>query len=236
MKIERLLILLSLLIGSLNLYSQSVSIEQVWIDHNVYHNNQKGMKIHCKFHVYNFKNKNCHLCLMHYIEHADGRELWGNTQYYTTTDRHGNPQATAICGFDINPEWDDTVYYDWYVFMPYSALHINSGKFDLRVASLAWNKTADYWCADRVVYTPFTYTVNNSPKNSVTPAQQNVIVTPIYPAPAQQQSCGVCGGTGHCSICGGTGKSPNHAPGINASCGGCGGTGKCATCRGMGVL
>lgn len=212
--------------------AQTVSIDKVWIEYDVYHNSQKGMKIYCNFTVHDYKNQNCNMSVVHRIEHADGRELWGNTPGYYSIGKHGNTQVTAVCGFDITPGWEHTIFNDWWVFMPYSALHIYNGKRDLRVATSAWDKTHDNWCADKIVYTPFWYDSGNSnpPGSSSSP----VYVTPASPVVPQVQQCGVCHGTGRCSICGGSGISPNHAPGIIAKCGGCGGTGLCPTCSGRG--
>lgn len=232
--------------------AQLVRIEKVWIDHNVFNNGQKGMKIHTKFTVDDFQGQTFDLKLMHYIEHSDGRELWGNTQNYCTIDRHGNPQATAMVGWTITPGYQYTTYDDWWVFMPYSALHCQNGKYNLRVVTLVHNTTHDRWCAKSAYYTPFTYSISN-PK-TYTPGTSgrmidntymndlngNRITVPTTPAPSTPGSdydrhkakCSGCNGTGMCRHCNGSGKVNNY----KSNCSLCHGTGRCQSCHGQGFI
>lgn len=240
--------------------AQLVRFEKVWIEHNVYYNNQKGMNIHASFTVDNFQGQTCHLNLMHYIEHSDGRELWGNQNGYYTIDRHGNPQATVKVGFDITPEWQYTTYNDWWIFMPYSAFCISNGHYDLRVVSLAHNTTHDRWCAKAAQYTPFTYDVSapkpQAPANKTfTPGASGLMIdntymndlngnrvfvpdgnvnsnTPSSNYNRHEAQCAGCHGSGRCQHCGGTGWVNNN----RSKCSLCHGTGRCQSCAGTGKI
>lgn len=239
----------------IGLSAQSVTLEEVWVDHNEWLNNQQGMKIHTKFSVHNGRGIPMRLRLYHYMEYDNGTPIWGNTPNYHTIDSNGNTQATCWCDFDINPDYDHTTYNDWWVFMPYSALHLYNGSYNCKIVTLSHDITHNSWNAEARHYVSFTYSNGNqnvAPQympnyvqqvpNTVQNTPSCLDQTPYYvspygvtPTPTYGNTpCGVCNTTGRCSICGGSGVSPNHAPGIHVDCGGCGGTGKCATCGGRG--
>lgn len=93
------------------------SIEKVWVDHNVYENGSKGMRIHVKFNIYNLKSKQCNAAAYFYTE--SGNALKDKNQSYRTTS------GEVSCGEDFKPGYENTLYSDFKLFMPYSELHVN---------------------------------------------------------------------------------------------------------------
>ncbi len=103
-------------------------IHKVWVDHNVYEDGVKGMRVHVKFSVYGMKGKSGQCAL--YFYDNQGESLRDINQRYRTSN--GNVATHD----DFTPGYENTIYNDFDVFMPYSELHITrsgSYKFDVIV-------------------------------------------------------------------------------------------------------
>lgn len=128
----------------------SAKINKIWVDHNVYMDGRKGMKIHINMNAYNLKSKSCRASAYFYTE--SGTAL---------VDTNGNYQTTngkVSCGENFKPGYDNTIYEDFTLFMPYGELHITyKGSFKFKVC--LWNNSVspndEMVCSD---WTYFTYT------------------------------------------------------------------------------
>ncbi len=100
------------------------TVEVGQIDHNVLENDLLGMRIHLRVNVLNLNGVDCQAVA--YFEYAEG----GNLQDFDETyqDAAGNVAATV----DFAPLYDNTVYADMTLFMPYAQLHMAPGTYDLR--------------------------------------------------------------------------------------------------------
>ena len=132
-------------------------IEKVWVDYDVYWNDMKGMRIHTQLTVCGAKDVSFHMGITHYFEYADGRPLWGNSADYWTKDPQGNPQVAAWCDWDITPKSDKEDIQDWWRFIPYKALHLNSGKHKLRFWTFVKNDTSGKFIQEEAKVSYFDY-------------------------------------------------------------------------------
>ena len=103
----------------------SAEFEKIWVDYNVREEGRLGMRIHVKFSVYNMKDVDSYLAV--YFEKADGTRLTSANRKYSSTDGQ-----TAVFRA-LKPGYDDTIYKDLEVFMPYDELKLTNGKYDLKM-------------------------------------------------------------------------------------------------------
>ena len=103
----------------------SAAFQKIWVDYDVREEGRLGMRIHVKFSVYNMKEVDSYLAI--YFEKADGTKLTGNNRKYSSTDGQ-----TAVFRL-LKPGFEDTIYNDLKVFMPYDELNLANGKHDLKM-------------------------------------------------------------------------------------------------------
>lgn len=108
----------------------TASIERVWVDYNVTENGRKGMKIHVKFNVNGMKGEEGGVAAYFYCA-DDNSPLMSKNGRYEAVDK----QVTAYDS--ITPGYENTVYNDYDLFMPYDEIevgqHVNSsGKANLK--------------------------------------------------------------------------------------------------------
>jgi len=99
--------------------------EKIWVDYNVREKGRLGMRIHVKFSVYNMKDVDSQLAI--YFEKSDGTKLKSTSRKFSSKDG----QVAAYRA--LKPGYDDTVYKDLDVFMPYDELKLDKGKYDLKM-------------------------------------------------------------------------------------------------------
>ncbi|NDV57866.1 BACON domain-containing protein [Bacteroides sp. 519] len=114
-------------------------IESVWVDFDQYNSNYvKGMLIHVKFSANNMLGKRGR-CVA-YFHFKNGDKLLDYNQSYRTTD------GQVSVSDNFTPEYVNTIYNDFTLFMPYSELHIQSGqknvalKFNVQIYEEATRK------------------------------------------------------------------------------------------------
>lgn len=103
----------------------SAELEKIWVDYNVREEGRLGMRIHVKFSVYNMKDVDSYLAV--YFEKSDGTKLTTTNRKYSSTNGQ-----TAVFRL-LKPGYEDTIYKDLEVFMPYDELKLSSGKYDLKM-------------------------------------------------------------------------------------------------------
>lgn len=100
----------------------SVYINDCWLEHGVYVNNVKGMKIHCNLGIDNMRGKT--LCVIAYFaydynedERVPIKSRTGNAKYKSINNE--------ICTGDYAyAKYDETYWDDFILFMPYYELGV----------------------------------------------------------------------------------------------------------------
>lgn len=101
------------------------AFERIWVEYDALEGNQKGMRIHVKFTVYELKNTDCQVGI--YFQDENGNPLKDkNKRLYTTK---GNVAVFK----DLKPGFATTVYNDLQLFMPYAELDLGDGSFNLKM-------------------------------------------------------------------------------------------------------
>ena len=94
------------------------------MDHNQYQNSVKGMRIHVKFEVNNFKGAAGTVNAYFYQKDGDSLKDF-NGQYKTKIGQ-------VSVGEGFTPRYVNSTYEDFKLFMPYQELHIARGKHNLK--------------------------------------------------------------------------------------------------------
>ena len=130
--------------------AQQAEILDIWVDHNVFEDGHKGMRIHVKFTVDDLKDSEG-LCIA-YFYFADGRKLRDFNERFRTIDDQVSVSKT------FTPGYVNSIYRDFKLFMPYSELHISGiGKWDLKFKVQIYNRaTASFLAISDWIN--FTYT------------------------------------------------------------------------------
>lgn len=102
-----------------------VIFEDLWVDYDVMEDGKKGMRIHVKFTANNMKGIDSYVAV--YFEKKNGEAIQGLTTQY----RSKNGQLAVYKS--IKPAYDEAVYKDVQLFMPYSEINVSKGKHDLRL-------------------------------------------------------------------------------------------------------
>jgi uncharacterized protein YgiM (DUF1202 family) len=103
----------------------SATINRIWEEHNVFQDQQKGMKIHVKFNTYNMQNMQGR-CIA-YFYHNNGAALKDNNNSYRSSD------GQVSVGQNFKPGYKETLYEDFILFIPYNELHLPSeGRTNLK--------------------------------------------------------------------------------------------------------
>jgi hypothetical protein len=106
--------------------NMSATINRIWGEHNVFQGRQKGMKIHVKFNTRNMQNVQGKCTA--YFYYKNGTALKDNNNAYSSSD------GQVIVEYDFKPDYKESLYEDFVLFMPYNELHLPSeGKTDLKV-------------------------------------------------------------------------------------------------------
>lgn len=101
------------------------TFEKIWVDYNVTEDGDLGMRIHIKFEVYNMEGVDSKVII--YFQKSDGTDLTTSSSLYSSKD------GRVAVKKDLKPGFDDTVYKDLELFMPYSEFNLSSGKYNLKM-------------------------------------------------------------------------------------------------------
>lgn len=99
-------------------------IQKIWVDHNVYEEQKKGMRIHITFDVRNLKSKKCKANA--YFYYTSGKPLKDFNDELSTTDGNVAMHDT------FTPTYANSSFKDFQLFMPYDELHMGTGKYNLK--------------------------------------------------------------------------------------------------------
>ena len=101
-----------------------VTIDKVWVDYKATQDNETGLLIHLSLELKGYLNTKCQAIA--YFYYANGSPVPDVDKRFATVD--GKVCAIA----DFTPTFDDTVYNDLHIFMPYAQLETPPGKMDLK--------------------------------------------------------------------------------------------------------
>lgn len=102
-----------------------VTFDNMWVDYDVTENGKKGIRIHLKFSAINMKGIDAYAAV--YFQKKNGEKVDG----ISTEFRSKNGQLAVYKS--IKPAYDEAVYKDLQLFLPYSEIDVGTGKFDLRM-------------------------------------------------------------------------------------------------------
>jgi hypothetical protein len=108
-----------------NAPGEYAKLKRMWVDYNVTEKGRQGMRIHVSFSVYNMKGVGSYLAI--YFQKKDGSRLLSNNDAYRSRD--GRVAVFKL----LKPGYDNTVYEDEKLFMPYDELNLRRGKYDLQM-------------------------------------------------------------------------------------------------------
>lgn len=130
------------------------TINNITVDHNVYQNGYKGMRIHVKFDAYSVLNHTIKVCV--YFAYKNGSDLNGVVgSNYITPNGKATVQDTGTAHY-TNSTWSDFT-----LFMPYVNLNMASGCKDVSLEGQVGIRdvTTDEWLTSS--YKKFTFTFSN---------------------------------------------------------------------------
>ena len=113
----------------------TAQIETVTVEHDVYENDVKGMKIHLKFSVQNMKGFKGR-CVA-YMYYEDGTPLKDTNGSYRTTD------GQCSFGKDFTPSYDRSTFNDFVIFVPLKELEADKGEHNMKFSCTIWDKSSD---------------------------------------------------------------------------------------------
>ena len=125
-------------------------IQRVWVDHNQFEDEVKGMRIHVKFDVDHFKGHKGRVSAYFYKKNGDALKDF-NESYRTTG-------GMVSVGKNFTPSYVNAIYNDFKLFMPYKELHMVSGKHSLKFYVLLYNSDTSTNLSDQSDWVYFTYT------------------------------------------------------------------------------
>jgi len=103
----------------------SAKINKLWNEYDVIENDVKGMRIHVNFTIYNYKGRTGH-CLA-YFYNSNGTPLKDYNNAYNTSTGNVCTNSTFV------PSFDNTIYNDYVLFIPYTELDRIKGYYDLKL-------------------------------------------------------------------------------------------------------
>ncbi len=105
--------------------ASSAKINKVWVEENIYENGKAGMRIHVNMNTYNLNSKQCQLAVYFYTE--------SGTALIDTNARYNSAGGKVSLGENFTPPYDNALYEDYKIFMPYEELHTSNGNYKFYV-------------------------------------------------------------------------------------------------------
>lgn len=109
----------------------SATISRIWVDHDIYKYDQKGMNIHIKFYAYNMQNIGGR-CVVYFYS-TNGKIL----KAYNNSSNRTNSGYLSI-GEDFYP-YDRNYFSDFVLFFPYNEFNfLDEGETNLKAYAILW--------------------------------------------------------------------------------------------------
>lgn len=108
-----------------------LTIDKVWLEHNVVENGVKGMRIHSKFNVMGRMGQKIN-CVAYFYD-KDKNPLKDTNNKFCSED--GNISTSK----KFSPKYQTSYYEDFSFFMPYGELHLTKSHKDLNCKLIYWH-------------------------------------------------------------------------------------------------
>ena len=110
----------------------SAKIHRIWTEDDIYEDGVRGVKIHLNMNVYNLKSKQCRAVAYFYTN--------SGTALIDTNNKYHTKNGKVSCRKDFAPSYDNSLYKDFSIFMPYNELHTSTnGSYKLNV--VLWDQS-----------------------------------------------------------------------------------------------
>lgn len=195
-----------------------VVVHKTWIEYGVVSNNEEGIYLHTKFDVYGMKGKTIRVIFYFYNQRK--QKIFSDVSGYRTDDNHLCKSKTGT------PRWDNSVYDDFKVFIPYRVLPLKKGVNSWLVKARVYDETNKNFLDNNIKYAAFKRTAtsdntrNQIAQNTSTRTNSNYSSTKTTTQNTNNTSnvppyidCAYCHGTGKymCNYCAGNGwKMESH--------------------------
>lgn len=107
----------------------SATYDRVWAEYNVRRSGRLGMVVHLKGNVFDMKGKTGYIAF--YFQRKNGTKLLTSNQTYRSDDYDREGQVVSY--YAIAPGFENTVYEDASIFMPYDEFNLPRGTYELQV-------------------------------------------------------------------------------------------------------
>lgn len=105
----------------------SAKLKRMWIEYNVTEGAEKGMRIHVNYSVHGMKGVPSYLAL--YFAKESGDKLYSSKTGFKSAD------GQLALYKEMEPAYEDTVYDDSTLFLPYDEIDLTTGKYDLTISA-----------------------------------------------------------------------------------------------------
>jgi len=112
-----------------NRRTPTATFGRMWVDYNVTQGGRKGMLVHLKANVFDMKGQTGYFAF--YFQHKDGTKLYTTNRAFRSNDSEREGQLVVY--YEIAPGFDNTLYEDAKIFMPYDELNLRRGTYDLQM-------------------------------------------------------------------------------------------------------
>lgn len=123
---------------------QGAEINKLWVDHNVYEDGVKGMRIHLDFVVRGLKGHTVRPIA--YFYYSNGDALKDTDGSYCTTD------GQVSVGKSDTSDYESCHWSDFVLFIPTGQLHLSSGKYDMKFVVKIVDKDTDTFIGSSEYY------------------------------------------------------------------------------------
>ena len=93
------------------------AVTEVWVNHNVENEGEMGLRIHAKFEINGMLNRRGTIQAFFYD--LNGEPLKDSNDNFCTED------GSVTCGDQFQPSYENAIYNDFSLFIPYEELHLN---------------------------------------------------------------------------------------------------------------
>lgn len=129
-------------------------INDITVDHNVFKDGYKGMRIHVKFDTYSVLNHTISVCVYFYFSGGNALKGISGSNYVT-------PNGTVTIQDSSTATYTNSTWNDYTLFMPYAYLNMSSGCKDVSLEGRVgiYDDTAGKWLTDS--QKKFTFSFSN---------------------------------------------------------------------------
>ena len=150
---KKIIILLFFLQGFTTVFGAKAVVNKTWIEYGVLYNNEEGVYLHTNFTVNNMKGKE--IRVVFYFYNSRKQKLLGGIAGYNTSEGQVSISETNT------PNFDNTLYKDFKIFIPYRALPLKAGKNSWFVKAAIYDEGSKKFLDNNQRYATFIRTVTS---------------------------------------------------------------------------